>query len=171
MVGEYAAKLNAGEKSTFMPRNDMKRILSTAVITGGVVWFLANAFSVIKAAGRHPTFTHLNADLYWVFYPNMVFAKRAVLAGSLPLWNPYQSTGEPSFAGLQCVLLYPFNWAIFFLDVPSAMLVIQASAVLIGIIGIILYLGYLKIHRAGILLASIVFGYSVFYQSFNCALG
>ncbi len=154
-----------------MLRNDMKRAMNISVITAAVACFIANAFLHISKAGESPTFSHLNADLYWVFYPNMVFTKRAMLSGLLPLWNPYQSTGEPSLAGLQCVLFYPFNWTIFFLDVPYAMLVVQASAVLVGMFGTVVYLRYLKIHAAGILLAVIMFGYSTLYQSFNCALG
>jgi hypothetical protein len=149
----------------------MKRILNIAVIATAVVWFLANAFFHIKQAGSFPAIAPLNADLYWIFYPNMVFVKRSLLAGSLPLWTPYQSTGEPMYAAMQCVLLYPFNWALFFLDVPSAMLVIQASAVLVGILGTVLYLRYLRVHLAGVVLAAIVFGYSVHYQAFNCVLG
>jgi hypothetical protein len=152
-------------------KNNRNRILSITLIAAAAVWFLANAFLLVTGEGKYPKINHLSGDQYWVFYPNMVFAKDTVLNGSLPLWNPFQSTGEPSLAGLQCVLLYPFNWFIFLLDVPQAMLAIQLSAVLVGMAGIALYLRYLRVHPAAIVLAVVVFGYSVFYQSFNLALG
>ncbi len=132
---------------------------------------MANALYHIKIAGPVPVPTHLNVDLYDYFLPYLTFARHSVLAGSLPLWTPYQALGTPFFAAIQSGLLYPVNWVIFIMDVPRAMLVIQFLNVTIGIVGTLIYLRYLKVDWAAVVPAAALFGYSVLWKTFHLSTG
>jgi len=61
----------------------------------------------------------MNMDLDRQYYPNAVFLHRELRAGNFPIWNPYQSAGQP-FAGLhQPALFYPPNLLLSFLLSPE----------------------------------------------------
>lgn len=49
------------------------------------------------------------------FIPWWTFAWRTLLAGDLPLWNPYVGMGAPLLANYQTALLYPPTWVYFVL--------------------------------------------------------
>lgn len=149
----------------------MKRLLTFVLTLAGIFCFLANALYQIKKAGTVPIPTHLNVDLYDYFLPYLTFARQSVLAGSLPLWTPYQALGAPFFAAIQSGLLYPVNWVIFIMDVPRAMLVIQFLNVTIGIVGTLVYLRYLKVDWPAVIPAAALFGYSVLGKTFHLSTG
>lgn len=54
--------------------------------------------------------------LYKFFFPNQEFFRRAVLSGSLPLWNPHIYSGVPFMANLQSAVFYPFTYLSLILD-------------------------------------------------------
>lgn len=49
------------------------------------------------------------SDLSWMHYPRHIFAAEEWLAGRVPLWDPYQHTGQPLLAETQVGVLYPFS--------------------------------------------------------------
>ncbi len=48
-------------------------------------------------------------DLTGQYYPLHVFAARELMAGRLPLWNPYVYGGQPGLADIQAGVFYPLN--------------------------------------------------------------
>ncbi len=109
----------------------MKRLVVLALVVVGISCFLTNSLYQMKRAGDGIP----PLDLYAQYLPLLTLAKREVLSGTLPLWNPYQAVGRPLFAVIGYGLLYPINWVIFLLDVPRAMLAIQFLSVAIGMGG------------------------------------
>jgi hypothetical protein len=68
-------------------------------------------------------FTNLilpRGDTFVYFYPYWAYRNAAMSAGRLPLWNPYLFMGAPFLANSQAGVLYPPNWALAWLDAPTA---------------------------------------------------
>lgn len=72
-------------------------------------------------------------------YPLLEYAKREVLAGRLPLWDPYRFCGMPCLSNLQSGLLYPPNWLCLVMPTERFMSVAMAGHVLWGALGMLLY--------------------------------
>ncbi|MCL5962614.1 MAG: YfhO family protein [Chloroflexi bacterium] len=51
-------------------------------------------------------------DFTDLHFPNRVFATRELLAGKLPLWNPYVSSGHSALGDIQVGIFYPLNTAL-----------------------------------------------------------
>jgi len=49
-------------------------------------------------------------DAFVFFYPQRAFLARSLLAGQVPLWDPYLFLGVPFLANPQAAVLYPFSW-------------------------------------------------------------
>lgn len=68
-------------------------------------------------------FTNLilaRGDTFLYFYPQWDYRAEALLAGRLPLWNPYLFMGAPFLANPQTGVLYPLNWPLVFFAAPVA---------------------------------------------------
>jgi hypothetical protein len=68
-------------------------------------------------------FTNLilaRGDTFLYFYPYWAYRARALLAGQLPLWDPYLFMGAPFLANSQAGVLYPLNWPLVFFNAPAA---------------------------------------------------
>jgi hypothetical protein len=65
--------------------------------------------------GRHVQ-TPALSDPVWQFVPWLRLARRELLAGRLPLWNPHQDAGVPLLANAQSALGSPLNWPVLLLD-------------------------------------------------------
>jgi len=68
-------------------------------------------------------FTNLifaRGDTFLYFYPYWEYRAQSLLAGRLPLWNPYLFMGAPFLANSQAGVLYPFNWPLIFFSAPVA---------------------------------------------------
>jgi hypothetical protein len=75
-------------------------------------------------------------DLYWEYYPNMVYAARQFWrGGSGLLWNPLQSCGQPFFGNSSTALLYPANWFFLVLPADAALLAVTAFNLTVGGVG------------------------------------
>jgi len=61
-----------------------------------------------------------DTDLMRQFLAWRDFAAQSVLAGHLPLWNPYTFSGQPFLGGFQSALLYPPNIIFLFLPLCRA---------------------------------------------------
>lgn len=53
-------------------------------------------------------------DAFVYFYPQRVFLVQSLLAGRLPLWDPYLFSGAPFLANPQTAVLYPPSWLFLF---------------------------------------------------------
>lgn len=153
----------------------LKSLLTPTLVASGIACFLLGFYYHIMGVDQSSQKTLaaglLTVDQHRLYLPLFTFAKNSILSGSFPLWNPYQALGNPFFARVQLGLLYPVNWMIFVLDVPRAMLAIQAVNASIGMLGTILYLRYLKIEWPPVAIASVLFGYCVIAQSFVLPMG
>jgi hypothetical protein len=65
--------------------------------------------------GRHIQ-TPALSDPVWQFVPWLRLARRELLAGRLPLWNPHQDAGVPLLANAQSALGSPLIWPVLLLD-------------------------------------------------------
>ena len=68
-------------------------------------------------------FTNLifaRGDTFLYFYPYWDYRAQGLLAGHLPLWNPYLFMGAPFLANSQAGVLYPLNWPLVFFPAPIA---------------------------------------------------
>src|SRR5260221_40291 len=54
------------------------------------------------------------------FYPYLDYRRPNLLAGHLPLWNPYLFMGVPFLANSQAGVFYPLNWPLIFFAAPVA---------------------------------------------------
>ena len=65
-------------------------------------------------------------DFTDLHYPNRMYATRELLAGRLPLWNPYVSSGHSALGDIQLGIFYPFNLAVSLLLGQNGALPYQA---------------------------------------------
>ncbi|HLB50517.1 MAG TPA: YfhO family protein [Anaerolineales bacterium] len=72
---------------------------------------------------RQAAFTNLifaRGDTLLYFYPYWDYRAQIMLAGRLPLWNPYLFMGAPFVANSQAGVFYPLNWPLIFFPAPIA---------------------------------------------------
>ncbi len=72
---------------------------------------------------RQLAFTNLilaRGDTFLYFYPYWDYRAQELLAGHLPLWNPYLFMGAPFLANPQAGVFYPLNWPLIFFPAPLA---------------------------------------------------
>jgi len=72
---------------------------------------------------RQAAFTNLifaRGDTLLYFYPYWDYRAQTLLAGRLPLWNPYLFMGVPFLANSQAGVFYPLNWPLIFFSAPVA---------------------------------------------------
>jgi hypothetical protein len=67
-------------------------------------------------------------DLARFFYPGIFFFKQSLLAGEMPLWNPYFFLGYPFLAELaNGAVLYPLSLIHLLFSIPTAMKIYPAA--------------------------------------------
>jgi hypothetical protein len=84
---------------------------------------------------RNPTLS----DIPEIFYPAVVFAANAVRNGSLPLWNASIDAGNPFVAAYQSAVFSPFTALAYVLPLPQATVVIAMSVLLLGGVGMFVF--------------------------------
>ncbi len=85
-----------------------------------------------------PIVTHLifaRGDTFLYFYPLWDYRAEALLAGRLPLWNPYLFMGAPFLANPQTGVLYPLNWPLAFFSAPDAVKIAIVAHLVIAFAG------------------------------------
>ena len=82
-------------------------------------WYRLYVHEVAPTASSQPGIRNL--DPFTLFYPTMSYARERLLAGELPLWNPYQLCGGPFLATQYPTVLYPPFLATLFLPSESAL--------------------------------------------------
>ena len=88
-------------------------------------------FSAHLPVGWTRAANYLLSDPVFGFNPQLLVARAAVRAGSLPLWNPYIGGGGASIF-LPQATLYPLEWLAFVLPFWHALGWIAAAKLLIG---------------------------------------
>ncbi len=63
----------------------------------------------------------LPTDYYTLMYPRYLYGYEEILAGKIPLWNPYNYCGIPFLATLEVGILYPGNFLFLFFPTAFAM--------------------------------------------------
>jgi hypothetical protein len=96
-------------------------------------------------------------DIYAYFYPNILYALRALQDGHGLLWNRLQNCGQPFFANPQTALLYPPNWIFLLLDVDAALIILPALHLLIGAFGTYALCRQIGLRRSSALAGSLAF--------------
>ncbi len=84
---------------------------------------------------RQAAFTNLifaRGDTLLYFYPYWDYRAQALLAGRLPLWNPYLFMGAPFLANSQAGVFYPLNWPLIFFPAPIAVKISLVAHVIIA---------------------------------------
>ena len=74
-------------------------------------WFTVLPSALSDSASGYPAV--VGWDLYTFFFPKYVYGNQELMAGRLPLWNPYEFGGIPFFASAQPAVSYPIKIAVF----------------------------------------------------------
>lgn len=77
-------------------------------------------------------------DVIKEIYPWRYFSVMELKKGNLPLWNPYNFSGNPQMANFQTAVFYPFNFLYFVFDFNSAWTILVMLQPLLA--GIFMYL-------------------------------
>lgn len=102
------------------------------------------------------------ADVRALFVPWLTFARRAVHAGHLPLWDTYQSAGYPFLANPQVAFFYPPTWLAFLLPVRYALSIHVALHMFLLTSGTLVAARKFGASWLGAVLAALSIGFSSF---------
>lgn len=86
-------------------------------------------------------------DVSMMVYPFAVFTQTRWWEGVFPLWTSQMSSGQPFFATYQAALLSPFSLVLALVPLPSATVVIVALRLLVGGLGMFLFLRAIGLSR------------------------
>jgi hypothetical protein len=107
-------------------------------------------------------------DLYTYFLPKFSFGTEELLAGRLPLWNPYEFAGIPFFAAGQPAVLYLPKIAAFGLLRPSlAYPAFVVAHELLALGGMAALLRRLDVGAAGTMAGSVYFAFATFLNLYH----
>jgi hypothetical protein len=102
------------------------------------------------------------ADVRALFVPWLTFAREAVRAGRLPLWDPYQFGGYPFLSNPQVAFFYPSTWLVFLLPVRLALSLHLALHLWLMAAGMWWFLRRRGATQTGALLGALTFCFSGF---------
>ncbi|MDX2167653.1 MAG: hypothetical protein SF182_11340, partial [Deltaproteobacteria bacterium] len=95
-----------------------RRLAATAAVLGVAAAVFVRVHS--RPLDGAPPAAELG-DLVTLYYPMLRYAAAEVAAGRLPLWNPYQSCGEPLLANPGLTLFYPLYLPLLVLPTDVAL--------------------------------------------------
>ena len=78
----------------------------------GIALIHVALFLVVHAWLRHGTH-FLGWDAVFESWGDLVYGRKALASGALPLWNPHERGGYPFLADPQTGVLYPLNWIVY----------------------------------------------------------
>jgi len=94
--------------------------------------------------------------------PIRAVVSHLILAGYVPLWNPYMFSGMPLFGAAQAGVLFPLNWFYLIFSIPVATNLMMLSTYVLAALGAYLYARRSGSNIAGAALTSIVWQFSGF---------
>ena len=104
-------------------------------------------------------------DLSRYFYPLRHLMAEQVLAGALPLWNPYIYFGTPLLAGLQIGFFYPLTIIHYILPFDLAFNYYIILHYFLAAVFTYLFVRHLGLSRAGAMISAVAFAFSGYLLS------
>ena len=106
---------------------------------------------------------YFDNDLLAQFGPWRAFLKNQLALGHFPLWNPYLMGGQPFFADLQNMMLYPLNWLTLPFSVPYGLSVFFFLHMVLAAWGMHLWLRSLGLSENACRVGALLFSLSNFF--------
>lgn len=106
---------------------------------------------------------YFDNDLLAQFGPWRAFLKDQLAHGHFPLWNPYLLGGQPFFADLQNMMLYPLNYLTLPFSIPYGLSVFFFLHMVLAAIGMHLWLKSLQLSETSCRMGSLLFAFSNFF--------
>src|SRR5581483_236567 len=106
---------------------------------------------------------YFDNDLLAQFGPWRSFLRDQLSQGHFPLWNPYSLGGQPFFADLQNMMLYPFNYLTLPFSVAYGFGVFFFLHLFWAASGMHLWLRSLKLSENTCLVGALLFAFSGFF--------
>jgi hypothetical protein len=92
-------------------------------------------------------------DVPMLAHPFLAFARERLLDGHLPLWTASLNGGQPFLAAYQAAVFSPITWTALLVPLPQATVVIAALRLLVGGIGLFVFVRGLGLSRGAALVA------------------
>lgn len=109
----------------------------------------------------------LGSDQLRFFYPNRTFTNQEILAGRLPLWNPYVFAGNPFLANFQSAVFYPLNLLYLLLPQLFAWSILIIVQPFLATIFCYLFLSCFPIKKLARFFGAFAFGFSGFIVTWS----
>ena len=106
-------------------------------------------------------------DQIRIYYPYMRLTQESYRSGQLPLWNPYNFTGNPHMAEWQSGALYPLHILLPFLPLPVYWTIYQMVGIFLAGLFTYGYLRNIQLARVPSLLGGITYGLCSFMFTWN----
>ncbi len=106
---------------------------------------------------------YFDNDLLAQFGPWRAFLRDQLAQGHFPLWNPYSLGGQPFFADLQNMMLYPFNYLTLPFSVPFGLSVFFFIHLFWAALGMHLWLKSLGLSQNACRAGALLFSFSGFF--------
>jgi hypothetical protein len=102
-------------------------------------------------------------DLLYFFGPMRAFLQDRLAHGSFPLWNPYIFCGQPFFADLQNMMLYPPHLLSLLFPTPYGLSFFFFLHMLLAACGMYFWLGTLRLSEGSCFMGGLLFALSGFF--------
>ncbi|WP_420631958.1 hypothetical protein [Candidatus Leptofilum sp.] len=135
------------------------------LLTLTLAFFVLGALFLHRALFPAEGMALAGLDARSLFYPWWEFARTAVLAGKLPLWDANSFSGYPFLSNPQVALFYPLNWPLLLLPVRFALSWHILVHLVVAGLGMFLLVRHLSGSKAGAWLAALAFAFSGFISA------
>jgi len=106
---------------------------------------------------------YFDNDLLAQFGPWRAFLRDQLAQGHFPLWNPFSLGGQPFFADLQNMMLYPFNYLTLPFSVPMGLSFFFFIHMFWAALGMHLWLRSLELSENASRAGAVLFAFSGFF--------
>ena len=106
-------------------------------------------------------------DQLRIYYPYMRLTQESYRLGQLPLWNPYNFTGNPHMAEWQSGAFYPLHILLPFLPLPVYWTFYQMSGIFLSALFTYWYLRNIKIGKLPAVFGGLTYSLSTFMFTWN----
>jgi hypothetical protein len=134
---------------------------------GGAIAFLfaiaAIYFLPILVYGNKRVLSSIDGDTWSQFFYWRRFAFDSLARGEIPLWNPYNFSGQPFIGAMQSAIFYPPNLIFLVFDTPFAVNLNIAIHCLGASVFTFLFARYVGVSSLGAILSGVTFAYGAPY--------
>lgn len=109
-----------------------------------------------------PSKNSLLADPVFQFEPWREYAKKRILSGELPYWNPYNGSGSPFLANPQTAVFFPLNGFYYLFPTQAGLYAVHLLKLYFIGVFTYLYLSSLKVSSKGSILGAFIVVFSGF---------